>query len=129
MVLRAVCGIFALLLLIPAMLIAASPSRPVTVPFVLDHNRVFVDVEFRQAAGKLRSARAFVDMGAPDFTFAEDLANELRLGQAKETEHMAWWHASPYRLHESDRRDLQRQIYSDGGHGRGESPHCCSDEL
>jgi len=81
MVRRVVCGMFALLLLIPAMLIAASPSPPVTVPFVLDHNRVFVDVEFPGAAVKLRSARAFVDMGAPDFTFAEDLANELRLGQ------------------------------------------------
>jgi hypothetical protein len=78
---RVICGLFVCLFAIPAMP-AAWPPR-VTVPFLLDHNRVFVDLKFPRADGKVRNARAFVDMGGADFTFAEGLAKELRLEQAK----------------------------------------------
>jgi hypothetical protein len=79
---RTFCG--ALALFLAAATVVSRQPRTVTIPFLLDHNRVFVDLEFPQPNGKFRKARAFVDMGGPDFTFAEGLAKELRLEKAKE---------------------------------------------
>jgi hypothetical protein len=76
---RVVCGFFVLLFAIPAMPSRVTRPRRVTVSFLLDHNRLFVDLEFSRPDGKLRKARAFVDMGGPDLTFTEGLAKELRL--------------------------------------------------
>jgi hypothetical protein len=55
-----------------------------TVPFVLDHNRVFVEVEFVKPDGTIRKAFAFVDMGDQDLELTESLAKELQLDQDKD---------------------------------------------
>ena len=47
--------------------------------FVLDHNRVFVPLEFVQPDGKLRRTLAFVDSGDPDFGIMQPLAQALHL--------------------------------------------------
>lgn len=83
MLVRAVRGILPLLFAIVAMLPSTPQQQSVTVPFLLDHNRVFVNLDFIRPDGINRRARAFVDMGGPDFTFAEGLAKELRLEQAE----------------------------------------------
>lgn len=45
--------------------------------FVLDHNRVFVPLEFVQPDGKLRTTLAFVDSGDPNFGIMQPLAQAL----------------------------------------------------
>jgi len=61
----------------------ADRQKAITVPFVLDHNRVFVELVFVKPDGTIRKARAFVDMGDQNLTFAELLAEELQLDQDK----------------------------------------------
>jgi len=55
----------------------AHEPRSVTVPFVLDHNRMAVEVRFRRPDGSLRVARAWVDTGNPELVLAAPLAAEL----------------------------------------------------
>jgi hypothetical protein len=56
----------------------------VTVPFVLDHNRMLVEAEFRLKDGNWRKAILWVDTGNPDFfiseSFARDLGIEIQSG-------------------------------------------------
>lgn len=61
----------------------ADRQKAITVPFVLDHNRVFVELVFVKPDGTIRKARAFVDMGDQNLTFTELLAEELQLDQDK----------------------------------------------
>ena len=48
-----------------------------TVPLVLDHNRMTVEIAFKRADGSLRPARAWVDGGGTDVIVVEALAREL----------------------------------------------------
>jgi len=48
-----------------------------TVPMVLDHNRLTVEIAFRRGHGSLRPARAWVDTGGTAVILAEPLAREL----------------------------------------------------
>lgn len=54
---------------------AAAPS--VTVPFVMDHNRMFVEVEFVRPDGTIRKARAWMDTGNEALVLQEALARDL----------------------------------------------------
>lgn len=60
---------------------AVSPAVPPsgTVPFTLDHNRMFVEVEFLRPDGTVRKARAWVDTGSEALTLVEPLARDLGL--------------------------------------------------
>jgi len=49
----------------------------VTVPFVLDHNRMLVDAEIQRADGSWRKVRLWVDTGNPTFIMSEPLARDL----------------------------------------------------
>lgn len=49
----------------------------VTVPVILDHNRMLVDAEIQRKDGSWRTARLWVDTGNPDFFISEDLARDL----------------------------------------------------
>jgi len=51
--------------------------KSVTVPFILDHNRMLVDVEIQRADGTWRTARLWVDTGNPSFYIDEALARDL----------------------------------------------------
>lgn len=82
MLIRPAAGILALVLAMAAVPQSAPPGPSVTVPFLLDHNRVFIDLDFVRPDGKPRRARAFVDMGGADLTFAESLAKQLELEHA-----------------------------------------------
>ena len=53
-----------------------SPSH-VTVPFILDHNRMLVDAEIQRADGSWRKVRLWVDTGNPTFTMSGPLARDL----------------------------------------------------
>lgn len=50
-----------------------------TVPFVLDHNRMTVEVEFQRPDGSARRARAWVDTGGTALVLAGPLARDLGL--------------------------------------------------
>ena len=65
-----------------AMAAAAAPAAEpgpssATVPMVLDHNRMTVEIEFKRGDGSLRPARAWVDTGGTAVIVAEPLAREL----------------------------------------------------
>ena len=47
--------------------------------FLIDHNRIFVELSFVRPDGIIRRALAFVDSGDPNFEFTSDLAKELGL--------------------------------------------------
>jgi len=53
--------------------------RQGTAPFTLDHNRMFVEVEFLRPDGTARKARAWVDTGSGTLTLVEPLARDLGL--------------------------------------------------
>jgi hypothetical protein len=55
----------------------ATSPQSVTVPFVMDHNRMFVDVEFLRPDGTVRKARAWMDTGNEALVLQEPLAREL----------------------------------------------------
>ncbi|MHB8754700.1 MAG: hypothetical protein ACYC92_07050 [Candidatus Acidiferrales bacterium] len=48
-------------------------------PFLIDHNRIFVELEFARPDGSLRKTLAFVDTGDPEFEFTRSLADDLHL--------------------------------------------------
>jgi hypothetical protein len=52
-------------------------ASAVTVPFVLDHNRMLVDAEIQGADGGWRPVRLWVDTGNPSFYVSEPLARDL----------------------------------------------------
>jgi hypothetical protein len=59
--------------------VAASSAKPpsATVPMVLDHNRMTVDIELVRTDGSLRRERAWVDTGGTSVILAETLARDL----------------------------------------------------
>ena len=76
--------------LLSCLLLAFSPgwllgqSAPSgTVPFVLDGNRVYAQVEFILPEGKPRKALVFVDLGTPGMMLSKKLYEELNLGSKK----------------------------------------------
>jgi hypothetical protein len=70
------------LLVGPVRLHAQSPLSG-TVPFVLDGNRVYAQVEFTTAEGKPRKALVFVDLGSPSVILSKALYEELNLSSNK----------------------------------------------
>ncbi len=76
----AIVLLFAAAALAPGMAGQTSPDRAVlsvTVPFDMDHNRMFVEVEFVRSDGAIRKARAWVDTGNEALVLQEPLAKEL----------------------------------------------------
>ncbi len=59
-----------------AQMSAEAPSSA-TVPFILDHNRMIVNVEFVRPDGTVRKARAWVDTGNDYILVLESLARDL----------------------------------------------------
>jgi hypothetical protein len=57
---------------------AGATRAPVTVPFTLDDNRVFVEVEFVRPDGTPRKALAFVNMGSGALVLSNALFRELK---------------------------------------------------
>jgi hypothetical protein len=53
------------------------PIASVTIPFEMDHNRMFVEVEFVGTDGASRKARAWVDTGNEALVLQEPLARDL----------------------------------------------------
>ncbi len=49
----------------------------VTIPFILDHNRMLLDAEIMRKDGSWRKARLWVDTGNPDFFISGRLARDL----------------------------------------------------
>lgn len=49
----------------------------VTVPIVLDHNRMLVDAEMQRKDGTWRKVRLWIDSGSPEFFISESLARDL----------------------------------------------------
>lgn len=60
----------------------ASP-RLATVPLIVAHNRVYVEVEFARPDGSRRKARFWVDNGNPDLAISEGLGHDLGLDISK----------------------------------------------
>ncbi len=58
-------------------LLALSAGKSATVPITLEHNRMFVSVEFQRKDGSFRTARVWVDTGNPAFFMTEALARDL----------------------------------------------------
>ena len=54
----------------------------VTVPFILDHDRMLVDAEVQRRDGTWRKARLWVDTGNPTFFLREPLARDLGIEPA-----------------------------------------------
>jgi hypothetical protein len=57
-----------------------------TVPFVIDGNRAYAQVEFIRRDGKPRKTLLFVDLGSPSMILSEDLYAELGVGSDKTLE-------------------------------------------
>jgi hypothetical protein len=55
----------------------ADQTKIVTVPFLLDHNRMLVDAEMQKSDGTWRKVRLWVDSGNPAFIISESLARDL----------------------------------------------------
>lgn len=54
----------------------------VTVPFILDHNRMLVDAEMQNMDGTWRKVRLWIDSGSPEFFISEPLARNLGIDLA-----------------------------------------------
>jgi hypothetical protein len=68
--------------MIGAFLFSAGPAAGLptgAVPFVMDHNRMIVELEFVRPDGSIRKARAWVDTGNPTLSLDESLARDLGL--------------------------------------------------
>lgn len=69
--------LIAAVLLFTPMNVCGQAKTSATVPIVLDHNRMLVDVEFQRKDGSWRTARLWVDTGNPSFYMSESLARDL----------------------------------------------------
>jgi hypothetical protein len=56
---------------------SATAESSVTLPFVLDHNRMLVDAQMQKKDGSWRNVRLWVDTGNPEFFLSEELARDL----------------------------------------------------
>ena len=54
-------------------------SKSITVPIILDHNRVVIDVDFPLADGSAQHVRGWIDNGTPDLYLSRRLATLLGL--------------------------------------------------
>jgi hypothetical protein len=74
-------------------LLAAPPpgarGASVTVPVILDHNRMLVDAEIQRKDGTWRTARLWVDTGNPLFFICDSLAHDLGIEPDGEHAHQA----------------------------------------
>jgi hypothetical protein len=52
----------------------------VTVPFILDHNRMLVEAEFQRKDGSWRKALLWVDTGNPEFLISKSFARDMGIG-------------------------------------------------
>jgi hypothetical protein len=68
---------FAFVLLLVSCQIKVTFLKPVTIPFVLDHNRMLVDAEIQRHDSTWRKVRLWVDTGNPTFYISESLARDL----------------------------------------------------
>jgi len=74
------------------LLVAASRGKDtasVTVPVVLDHNRMLVAAEIQRTDGSWRTVRLWIDTGNPSFYISQELARDLGidlLGATENTE-------------------------------------------
>jgi hypothetical protein len=66
--------------------VQAQSASSGTVPFVLDGNRVYAQVEFIAPGGKRRKTLVFVDLGSPSVILSKDLYAELNIGSNKTLE-------------------------------------------
>jgi hypothetical protein len=80
------CGALAVLLFTVAALAQNSPnpaskpeSKAATVPIILDHNRIVIDVDLSLADGSTRRIRGWVDNGDPDLHLSRRAATLLDL--------------------------------------------------
>lgn len=69
-------SLFAVLILIQATC-QVGPVKRVTVPFILDHNRMLVEAEIQRNDGTWRKTLLWVDTGNPDFLISESFARDL----------------------------------------------------
>ncbi len=60
-----------------AMQAQADDPKSVTIPIILDHNRMLYDGEIQRRDGSWRAVRFWVDTGNPDFLISEELARDL----------------------------------------------------
>ncbi len=60
-----------------------SNIHSVTVPMVLDHNRMLVDAEMQKSDGSWRKVRLWIDPGNPTFTLSEKLARDLGIDMSE----------------------------------------------
>ncbi|HKW88499.1 MAG TPA: hypothetical protein VJN21_07055 [Candidatus Acidoferrales bacterium] len=58
-------------------------AMSVSEPFLINHNRIFVEMEFVRPDGTSRKALAFVDSGDPGFEFMQPLARELGIERGR----------------------------------------------
>jgi len=68
---------FSFLLLVVSCQMKITFLNPVTVPIVLDHNRMLVDAEIQRNDSTWRKVRLWVDSGNPTFFISESLARDL----------------------------------------------------
>lgn len=67
-----------LFIVVPLELVAQQNKQTeATVPIIIDHNRMLVDVELQRSDGTWRKARLWVDSGSPGFFISESLAHDL----------------------------------------------------
>jgi hypothetical protein len=52
-------------------------SSSITVPFVLDHNRMLVEAEMQRMDGTWRKVRLWIDSGSPEFFISESVSRDL----------------------------------------------------
>lgn len=87
----------------PAQAVGAAPAPgeaaglPVTVPFVLEHNRMILEGALARPDGSLRTAAVWVDTGNPDLMMGESLARDLGidLGDAASKAKDGWLEVAP----------------------------------
>ncbi len=75
-----------MLLILSAQGLAARPASSGSVPFALDGNRVFAQVEFIPWMGRPRKAMVFVDMGSSSVILSKGLFEELKIGSKQALE-------------------------------------------
>lgn len=77
---------FALSLLFPGKDALCQGKRPtsVSVPVILDHNRMLVDAEIQRKDGSWRKARLWIDTGNPRLFFSPALARDLGIAVSQD---------------------------------------------
>jgi len=74
-----ICALIWAISVLGAIGVAQSKPQPVTVPAVIDHNRVVIDADIALPDGSSHRVRAWVDNGNPDLYLSRHLATLLGL--------------------------------------------------